>query len=231
MNDDLSKVSSFYSKKNDKYEKKVCNFILKNVHEDIEGCRAKVVRELATRDNYKVDDIPGAKAKAPLQRREGHEHDQLFADVCAKKKIERMHDPQNPSYKLRDEDGNLVEYGPIPGASPKKPYIRKTQPGYGMLDASDIHGNKPGSKTLGNFHSRERRDVPAVGRNDDIIGSGPGTLVKGIKRPEGVDRKFNPLDPDYQLPGAKEAAVDLVNDKYGAKGSSMSKLNFEKVQK
>lgn len=199
--------------------------------DDIEGCRAKVVRELATRDNYKVDDIPGAKAKAPLQRREGHEHDQLFADVCAKKKIERLHDPQNPSYKLRDEDGNLVEYGPIPGASPKKPYIRKTQPGYGMLDASDIHGNKPGSKTLGNFHSRERRDVPAVGRNDDIIGSGPGTLVKGIKRPEGVDRKFNPLDPDYQLPGAKEAAVDLVNDKYGAKGSSMSKLNFEKVQK
>ena len=45
MNDDLSKISSFYSKKNDKYEKKVCNFILKNVHEDIEG-GVKVLREI-----------------------------------------------------------------------------------------------------------------------------------------------------------------------------------------
>ena len=100
-----------------------------------------------------------------------------------------------------------------------------------MLNASDIQGNKPGSKTLGNFHSRERKDVKAVGRNDDIIGSQPGSLVKGIKRPEGVDRMHNPLDPQYQLPGAKETPVDLVNDKHGAKGSSMSKLNFEKIQK
>lgn len=45
MNDDLSKVSSFYSKKNDKFEKKVCNFILKNVHEEIEG-GIKVLKEI-----------------------------------------------------------------------------------------------------------------------------------------------------------------------------------------
>ena len=36
MNDVFSKVSSFYSKNNGKYEKKVCNFILKNVHEDVD---------------------------------------------------------------------------------------------------------------------------------------------------------------------------------------------------
>ena len=199
--------------------------------DDIEGCRAKIVRELATRDNYKVDDIPGAKAKKPLQRREGHEHDQIFADVYTKKKIERIHDPQNPSYKLRDEDGNLIEYGPIAGSGPKKPYVRKTQVGYGALDSSDIQGNKVGSKTLGNFHTRIRKDVKVIGRNDDIIGSNPGSLVKGIKRPDGVDRKFNPLDPEYVMPGSKETPVDHVNDKFGAKGSSMSKLNFSKIQK
>ena len=45
MSDDLSKVSSFYSKKGDRFEKKMCNFILKNVHEDIEG-GCKVLKDL-----------------------------------------------------------------------------------------------------------------------------------------------------------------------------------------
>lgn len=45
MNDDFSKVSSFYSKKNNKFEKKDCNFILKNVHEDIEG-GVKILKEI-----------------------------------------------------------------------------------------------------------------------------------------------------------------------------------------
>ena len=33
----LRSTTAFYSKKGDKFEKKMCNFILKNVHEDIEG--------------------------------------------------------------------------------------------------------------------------------------------------------------------------------------------------
>ena len=35
MEDSLSKVSSFYTKDGTKYEKKMCNFILKNIHEDV----------------------------------------------------------------------------------------------------------------------------------------------------------------------------------------------------
>ena len=39
------------------------------------------------------------------------------------------------------------------------------------LNSRDIVGNNPGSKTLGNFHSRERRQVREIGQNGDIVGS------------------------------------------------------------
>ena len=53
------------------------------------------------------------------------------------------------------------------------------------MQSSDILGNKPGSKRLGNFHSRERRQYGNPASNNDISGSTPGSLVKGIKVPEG----------------------------------------------
>ena len=61
-----------------------------------------------------------------------------------------------------------------------------------------------------------------IGKNNDIVGSQPGSLVKGYKLPEGmVNRVTHPLNPDYQLPGRNEAAV---NDPYGVQGSSMTNL-------
>ena len=37
------------------------------------------------------------------------------------------HNPANPIYKIRDEDGNLIEIGNVPGSSPTKKYFRKNQ--------------------------------------------------------------------------------------------------------
>lgn len=62
------------------------------------------------------------------------------------------------------------------------------------LKCRDIKGNVPGFLRLGNFHSKDRKDVREIGRNDDIVGSGPSTRVVGIKVPSGMKaRQINPL--------------------------------------
>ena len=56
------------------------------------------------RDSYNINDILGAKPKPALVRKEVH--DQQFNDVTAKKILSRPpHNPLDPSYKLRDENG------------------------------------------------------------------------------------------------------------------------------
>ena len=70
-------------------------------------------------------------------------------------------EPQNPlipKYKIRDEEGKVIEYGAIVGSSPKKAYFKTNkEEAERNLNARDIKGSTPGSRTLGNFHSRERR--------------------------------------------------------------------------
>jgi hypothetical protein len=53
------------------------------------------------------------------------------------------------------------------------------------MKCRDIHGNMPGTKKLGNFHNRDRRQIRDVNKNADIQGSNVGSFVKGIKMPEG----------------------------------------------
>ena len=70
------------------------------------------------------------------------------------------------------------------------------------LKCRDIHGNMPGTKMLGNFHNRDRRQIRDVNKNDDIQGTIVGSLVKGIKMPEGHKlRHINNMNPEYQMPG------------------------------
>jgi len=75
------------------------------------------------------------------------------------------------------------------------------------LTTSDILGCKIGTKLLGNFHSRERRQIREITNNNDIYGSNAGSLRRG---PNTI-RSINPLMPNYQFPGRTE---DL-NDAYG----------------
>lgn len=77
--------------------------------------------------------------------------------------------------------------GEIPGSKKVAPYFRKNQEDKDRyMTSKDILGCQIGTRTLGNFHSRERRQVREIGRNEDIVGSKPGSLVHGIKVPEGV---------------------------------------------
>jgi hypothetical protein len=95
------------------------------------------------------------------------------------------------------------------------------------MQSADIKGNKPGSRNLGNFHSRERKEFRKTGQNGDIVGTNVGSLQLGIKQREGSKaRVINPLDPVYQIPGNTEAKVDLMNDPYGMKGCSLLNIGY-----
>mmetsp|Transcript_7930 Transcript_7930/g.13308 ORF Transcript_7930/g.13308 Transcript_7930/m.13308 type:complete len:158 (+) Transcript_7930:671-1144(+) len=142
------------------------------------------------------------------------------------------HNPQQPFYKIRDEEGKLVDIGFVVGSSPKKQYFRQRKDEMdNALKSRDIVGNLPGTKVLGNFHTRERRQVRNLVNNSDIEGSNPGSLIRGIKMPQGKEsRVSNPLQPTYVYPGATESPIDILNDPYGEKGCSMSKVNLSKRQ-
>jgi hypothetical protein len=81
-------------------------------------------------------------------------------DVTAKKILSREvpSNPSNPVYKIRDDKGNLIEYGEITGSRPKIAYFKTDKNICDMaLKSKDINGNSPGTRTKGNFHTRERR--------------------------------------------------------------------------
>ena len=91
------------------------------------------------------------------------------------------------------------------------------------LNTRDIHGNMPGTRVLGNFNNRERRQVREPGKNDDIDGTKPGSLVIGIKVAPGQKaRNNNPLNPDYQYPGHSEM-ININDDPYGQSHSMLKK--------
>ena len=140
---------------------------------------------MATRDSYNINDIVGARPKPPLQRKEVH--DQIFNDVTVKKQLNKEpHNPLNPSYKIRDEDGQVINYGHVDGSTTKQQYYRKNEQDAGRnLNFRDVQGNTCNTRSLGNFHNRERRQVRDPVKNDDIFGTQCGSLIHGIKVPAG----------------------------------------------
>ena len=66
-----------------------------------------------------------------------------------------------------------------------------------------------------------------TGKNDDIEGTKPGSLVVGIKVPPGQKQRINnPLNPDYQIPGHSESII-FGDDPY-RQNHSMAPENFAK---
>lgn len=69
------------------------------------------------------------------------------------------------------------------------------------LRTEDIIGAKSSTKGLGVFaENHERKDMRQINRIDDIEGAQAGSLKKGTT----TKRTTNPLDPTYDIPGAKE---------------------------
>ena len=91
----------------------------------------------------------------------------------------RSVNPLHPTYKVRNEEGKLVEIGEIERNHPKKLPYRK-DPFNGAYDVRDIFGAAPGSKLLGPFHSITRKDFLDPNNIQDIDGAKPDTIKKGI---------------------------------------------------
>ena len=180
---------------------------------DIDGAKAKVKVHYETRDILRVEDIEGAKYKGAYLRKT--KFDTFNYDDVTKCmfKTTRQTNPLQPTYKTRDDQGNVIEIGEISGSSPKKLPFRKT-PHDGIYQTRDIVGAAPGSKGLGAFHSLTRKDFIDPNDIKDIEGARPNTVQRGVR----TVRVTDPLNPSYKLPGATEIP-NSDNNPYS--GSSM----------
>lgn len=108
----------------------------------------------------------------------------------------------NPTYTIRDEDGNPFEIGKIQGNQPQVlPPKRERGEVNLALKTQDILGATAGSKGLGVFaEAHKRREVRGINRTDDIEGAQANSLKKGTQ----TNRFTSPLDPDYQFLGHTE---------------------------
>jgi hypothetical protein len=112
----------------------------------------------------------------------------------------RVSNPLNPSYQVRDSDGNITTIGEVSGSKPKQ-YVRADSNAHSRhLDTSDIEGAKAGS--IYNKY-KDRKEFRAPNQIADIEGAQAGTLKKGVNSV----RTTNPLDPSYSLPGNSEEAL------------------------
>lgn len=93
------------------------------------------------------------------------------------------------------------------------------------LKTSDLHGCKTGTKGLGNFHTRERREYKNTNITKDIIGAQPGTLKKSPT----TTRQTHPLMPDYQMPGRLE--LTNINDGFGKRNAVQQAILDRHMQK
>ena len=110
-------------------------------------------------------------------------------------KTKRSTNPLSPTYVHRDDDGELKEIGVVKGSYPVVlPPPREDQNFVKTsLTTTDIHLCAIGTKGLGNFHTRIRREYKNTNVTKDIPGADPGSLKKG---PETI-RSTHPLDPVY----------------------------------
>jgi hypothetical protein len=148
-----------------------------------------------------VADIEGSKPRDRTFKRTTAFDNINYKDVThADFKTKRTTDPLNPTYVIRDDDGNKQEIGQIEGN--RSFYIgeRKRGPQSSSLETRDIEGAQPGTKNLGVFACHKRTHFGKTNDIHDIAGSTVGSLRKGVN----TNRVSNPLNPDYVIPGYTE---------------------------
>lgn len=161
----------------------------------------------------KVGDIQGTSPKKSYLRKTSYDSFN-YADITKAKFIsQRSVNPLEPSYTIRDDEGNVISTGQIAGSAPKPPLSRKNAESHSSLLVKDIHGAQASTKAIGNFTFYKRKDDPKKITNTQDI---PGAQVGTLKNCPQTDRKTNPLQPFYDLPGEKEC-----KNEFGGPTSSM----------
>lgn len=140
-------------------------------NDDIEGAHPKKIKYYETRNLMDVKDIDGAKAKKIYVR--NTQYDSFnYADITKTKFItSRSVNPLLPAYQVRDYQGNLITIGVIRGSSPKKLPQRTKGGFFDGLEIKDIPGTAVGSRTKGNFHSKNRTQFREINAVQDIPGA------------------------------------------------------------
>ena len=57
----------------------------------------------------------------------------------------------DPIYKIRDEEGKVIDYGLVPGSKVPVPYFRKDQKDVNVNSVKDIEFATTDTRKLGNF--------------------------------------------------------------------------------
>ena len=88
-----------------------------------------------------------------------------------------------PVYKVRNENNEIIEIGAVKGSYAEEPYFRKNKEEIVVNTVKGIDYATTGTKNLGNFKDRERRQVREINNTDDIKGAAASTLIRGIRIP------------------------------------------------
>mmetsp|Transcript_12681 Transcript_12681/g.12516 ORF Transcript_12681/g.12516 Transcript_12681/m.12516 type:complete len:121 (+) Transcript_12681:527-889(+) len=119
----------------------------------------------------KIEDIDGTKPKKVYVRESNYDSFNYFDITKTKFTSSRTINPLMPTYQVKDEQNNLIQIGEIPGSSPKKMPMRTLGNYFQQLHVRDIPGTATGSRGLGPFHSRERKDFRQVNNISDVPGA------------------------------------------------------------
>jgi hypothetical protein len=176
-------------------ESPVPKFIRDNIQvADIDGAKPRKYFRWDTRTMFK-NDIEGSSPRKRYVRNSNYnyyDYSDVTRDIFQTK---RCVNPLDPVYDVKYKGGEYYTHGHIEGSKPVTypPYI---YPQPFNLRTEDIQGSQVGSKNRINKFNGVNYNLSV----EDIKGTRAGSLKKGIT----TDRKTNPVDPIYQLPGQKE---------------------------
>lgn len=151
---------------------------------DIEGSRPaeKKHSHIKTRNILDVTDIEGAVPafghEIP-QRKEGFgrsfNYDPMnYRDVTHNQFVSSRHcNPLMPKYTIKDENKNTIMIGEVQGSKPQALPPKRMDKNFQQisLTTNDIQGCAAGTGNLGNFHTRDRKDIREINLTKDIVGA------------------------------------------------------------
>ena len=176
----------------------VPRFIRDNITiNDIDGAQPKKYFKWMTRSTIKHDVVEGSKPRIPKIRKADYDSFNYSDVTNFKFSSKRNVNPLDPEYVVDYGKGEKYVHGKILGSKPVT-FPLMPYPDPFNLKTADVPGAQIGTRNKFNKFTSNNTNLIL----SDIENAQSGSLKKGIK----TDRKINPLDPIYTLPGHLETA-------------------------
>jgi len=181
-------------------------------NDDIDGARPNpYVKYNIQRKTMYTDDIEGSHPSKPYMPKDKVERMNVRDINYAEEfRTKRVTNPLNPTYphivEKLDQSLERIEIGAIDRSSPKRlhpPFPTTTRTSAFYNDTKDINGAQASTRRVEFFRKDVRKDFRETTKTEDIDGTKPGSLKKGIQ----TNRKTNPLERHYIVPGHTEKDV------------------------